>query len=185
MTGLTTKWKARTVATSAEWGRTTPFGIPNFKIIQICVKVLYFFKEHKNFGQWQCSILVTWYTWQRYCTAIGGSTNYSFWYNFDTVLYQFLETGTSDRRLICIVQRLRFSGFSLYPFHFSFTVHLRGKNAQVTWFTVKHQLNNFNKQKHGYLIHTWSDKPCKDTSLWIGHNNLSKNILKNPFSSIR
>ena len=38
-----------------------------------------------------------------------------FWYNFDTVLYQFLETGTSDRCLICIVQRLRFSGFKLYP----------------------------------------------------------------------
>jgi len=33
-----------------------------------------------------------------------------FSYNFDTVLYQFLETGTSDRCLICIVQRLRFSG---------------------------------------------------------------------------
>ena len=31
------------------------------------------------------------------------------------VLYQFLETGTSDRCLICIVQNLRFSGFSLYP----------------------------------------------------------------------
>ena len=41
---------------------------------------------------------------------------YTFWYNFDTVLYQFLETGTSDRCLICIVQNLRFSGFILYPF---------------------------------------------------------------------
>ena len=39
-------------------------------------------------------------------------------YNFDTVLYQFLETGTSDRCLICIVQNLRFSGFSLYPLAF-------------------------------------------------------------------
>ena len=28
---------------------------------------------------------------------------YTIWYNFDTVLYQFLETGTSDRRLIGIV----------------------------------------------------------------------------------
>ena len=25
---------------------------------------------------------------------------YKFWYNFDTVLYQFLETGTSDRTII-------------------------------------------------------------------------------------
>ena len=40
---------------------------------------------------------------------------YMFWYNFDAVLYQFLETGTSDRCLMCIVQRLRFSGFILYP----------------------------------------------------------------------
>ena len=37
---------------------------------------------------------------------------------FDTVLYQFLETGTSDRRLIGIFQNLRFSGFSLYPLSF-------------------------------------------------------------------
>ena len=43
-------------------------------------------------------------------------TIYTIWYNFDTVLYQFLETGTSDRRLI--VQNLRFSGFSLYPLSF-------------------------------------------------------------------
>ena len=40
---------------------------------------------------------------------------YTFWYNFDTVLCQFLETGRSDRILIGIVQLLRFSGFSLYP----------------------------------------------------------------------
>ena len=39
-------------------------------------------------------------------------------YNFDTVLYQFFETGTSDRCLICKVQRLRFSGFILYPLSF-------------------------------------------------------------------
>ena len=43
---------------------------------------------------------------------------YTFWYNFDTVLYQFLETETSDRYLICIVQRLRFSGFILYSLSF-------------------------------------------------------------------
>ena len=43
---------------------------------------------------------------------------YTIWYNFDIVLYRFLETGTSDRRLICIVQNLRFSGFSLYSLSF-------------------------------------------------------------------
>ena len=43
---------------------------------------------------------------------------FTFWYNFDTVLCQFLETRTSDRCLIGIVQLLRFSGFSLYPLSF-------------------------------------------------------------------
>ena len=41
-----------------------------------------------------------------------------FWYNFDTVLCQFLETGTSDKCLIGIVQNLKFSGFILYPLSF-------------------------------------------------------------------
>ena len=55
-------------------------------------------------------VLVTWY----------GHTShiYRFWYKFDTVLRQFLETGTSDRCLIGIVKILRFSGFSLYPLSF-------------------------------------------------------------------
>ena len=46
---------------------------------------------------------------------------YTFWYNFNTVLCQFLETGTLDRCLICLNKLLRFSGFSLYtPFIFPF-----------------------------------------------------------------
>ena len=36
-------------------------------------------------------------------------------YGRDTVLCQFLETGTSDRTLIGLHQLLRFSGFSLFP----------------------------------------------------------------------
>ena len=48
-----------------------------------------------------------------------------FWYNFDKVLYHFLETGTSDKTLICLNQLLKFSGSSLYTqLHFSFTVPL-------------------------------------------------------------
>ena len=39
-------------------------------------------------------------------------------YNFDTVLYQFLETGTSDRTLLGLDQPLKFFGFSLYPISF-------------------------------------------------------------------
>ena len=42
--------------------------------------------------------------------------------NFDTFLYQFLDTGTLDRARIGLDQLLKFLGFSLYPFHFSFTV---------------------------------------------------------------
>ena len=37
----------------------------------------------------------------------------------DTVLNQFLETGKSDRCFIWLGQRLRFSGFILYPLSFS------------------------------------------------------------------
>ena len=36
-------------------------------------------------------------------------------FKLDTILNQFLETGTSDRYYMWIVQRLRFSGFILYP----------------------------------------------------------------------
>ena len=55
---------------------------------------------------------------------------YEFSYNFATVLYQFLETGTSDRTLIFILQRLRFSGFILYIIHhYSFTVPLSLKSC--------------------------------------------------------
>ena len=55
-------------------------------------------------------VLVTWYGRVSYI--------YTFWYNFDTFLCQFLETGTSDRCLTCLNQLLRFSGFSLYPIPF-------------------------------------------------------------------
>ena len=48
-------------------------------------------------------------------TSTNGSAVY---WTRDTVLYQFLETETSDRYLICIVQCLRFSGVSLHPLPF-------------------------------------------------------------------
>ena len=41
-----------------------------------------------------------------------------FFTKFDKISYQFLETGTSDRCLVCIVQNLRISGFILYPLLF-------------------------------------------------------------------
>ena len=52
---------------------------------------------------------------------------YKFSYKFDTVIYQFLQTGTSDGTLIGLDQLLKSLGFSLIynPFHFSFTDPLR------------------------------------------------------------
>ena len=68
-------------------------------------------------------VLVLWYGRISYiCT---------FWYNFDTVLCQFLETGTKDECLIGIVQLLRFSGFSLYPLSFFLNSPFKHDYAQV------------------------------------------------------
>ena len=41
-----------------------------------------------------------------------------FSYKFDTVLYQFLETGTSDITFMGCDQELKWSAFSLYPLPF-------------------------------------------------------------------
>ena len=49
------------------------------------------------------------------------------WYNFDTVLYRFFETGTSDRTLMGLNQLLR---IAYTPFHFSFTVPLKSLSNQ-------------------------------------------------------
>jgi len=67
---------------------------------------------------------------------------YEFSYIFDTVLYQFLETGISDRCLIGIVQLLRFSCFSLYPLLFflnsPFKIELNGPfNKKKMWKETK------------------------------------------------
>ena len=43
-----------------------------------------------------------------------------FSYKLDTVLYQFLEKGTSDRTLIGFDQLLKSLGFRLYPLSFFF-----------------------------------------------------------------
>ena len=45
---------------------------------------------------------------------------YLFSYEFVTVLYQFLETGTSERCLICIVQPPDILRFHLIPLSFFF-----------------------------------------------------------------
>ena len=51
-----------------------------------------------------------------------------FFYKFDTVLYQFLEIGTSDRTFMVRDQQLKRLAFSLFPpFHFSFPVPLKDR----------------------------------------------------------
>ena len=71
---------------------------------------------------------------------------YTFWYNFDTVLYQFLKTGTSHKCLLCIVQALRFSGVSLYT-HFIFPLQplYRGLRLDSQWYYV-----HFYREEHTY-----------------------------------
>ena len=61
---------------------------------------------------------------------------YIYWYcnNFDTVLYQFFETGTSDRTLIGLDQLLKFLGFSLY--HLSFFLYSPFKFYFQLWFSL-------------------------------------------------
>ena len=65
---------------------------------------------------------------------------YTIWYKFDTVLSQFLETGTSDRCLTCIVQRLRFSGFGLYPLLFFLYSPFNDLSSETL--DAKHYLNS-------------------------------------------
>ena len=77
---------------------------------------------------------------------------------FDTVLYQFLETETSDRCIICIVQRLRFSGFILYSLSFflysPFTlVLIRFKRSQLSSFDF-----TFKYDKQIFLVTYWKLK---------------------------
>ena len=70
-----------------------------------------------SFSDWLCICWISdWSIW--YYNLNTKLQKYEFSYKFNTVLYQFLVTGTSDRCLKGIFQRLRFSGFSLYPLSF-------------------------------------------------------------------
>ena len=64
------------------------------------------------------------------------SNEHEFSYNFDAVLYQFLETGTSDRCFICIVQRLRFLMFHLIP-PFIFSLQSLYKETKLYIFSLQ------------------------------------------------
>ena len=86
---------------------------------------------HQKIHQWQCGKVVTWYR-QRHVISILLCHWWKFWsrdlslrfskfyiyefsYYFNTVLYQFLETGTSDKTFMGRDQELKWLAFSLYP----------------------------------------------------------------------
>ena len=88
----------------------------------------------QKFHQWQFSKVVTWYR-RRHVTSILLCRWWYFWsrdlslrfsklyiyelsYNFNTVLNQFLERGTSDKTFMGHDQELKLLSFSLYPLSF-------------------------------------------------------------------
>ena len=98
----------------------------------------------QKFHQWQCSIVVTWYR-RRHVTSILLCHWWWFWwhdlslrfskfyiyelsYSLNTVLYQFLETGTSDKTFMGRDQELKWLA-AYTPFHFSFTVPLNSPDV--------------------------------------------------------
>ena len=62
---------------------------------------------------------------------------YTFWYNFDTVLYQFLETGTSDRTLICLNQLHEIFRFQPIPLFIFPLQSFKEKNIKVIFSQTK------------------------------------------------
>ena len=63
---------------------------------------------------------------------------YEFLYKFDTVFYQFLETGTSERTLIGLNLLLRILGFSLYPllFYLFSPFKVRSKSLTLRFYQI-------------------------------------------------
>ena len=108
------------VLVSRNWHKTVAKLYQNVYICKIlCSAVQYYCPVPPSVSRDQYTalslegVLVTWYRRIFYI--------YTSWYNFDTVLYQFLKTETSDRWLFGIDQLLRFSGFSLYPLFFLYS----------------------------------------------------------------
>ena len=96
-----------------------------------------------------------------------------------TVIYQFLETGTLDRCIICIVQRLRFSGFILYPLSFFHYCPFKngpslspGDKVCVGWVCYLYSLTKQIDKDNAQLFMTNSHVDNKKT------NKLSKNTKK-------
>ena len=74
-----------------------------------------------------------------------------FFCKFDTVLYQFHETGTSDRTLIYLDQHLKWLGFSLYPLSF-FLYSPFNKKYLASLYDIKYNKSFLERFKvHGYM----------------------------------
>ena len=85
---------------------------------------------------------------------------YTVWYNLDTVLCQFIETGTSVRCLIGIFQLLRISGFSLYPHFF---LNIRGYRRGIRLLL---------RSMHKMEINIWSGiQNTKVLTFWCNKSN--------------
>ena len=84
--------------------------------------------DQKFHHQWQCSKVVTWYRRRHVTNKLLWSHDsslrfskfyiYELSYNFNTFLYQFLETGTSDKTFMGRDQELKWLAFSLYSLSF-------------------------------------------------------------------
>ena len=83
---------------------------------------------------------------------------YTFWYNFDTVLYQFLETETSDR-----CHKVSYNAWDSQvsvctPFQFIFTAPLRLPDVSI---------NNFKKNVFAAALIEKSNKDALKNTLKI------------------
>ena len=109
------------------------FEFNNFSIlIDIINNNIYTFGPcHQNSSQWQCSIVMCLCLY--HVTSIVHCYWREFWYNFDTVLCQFLKTGKPVRCLMDIVQLLKFSGICPYPLSFFLSSPFTINNPTCTY----------------------------------------------------
>ena len=88
---------------------------------------------------------------------------YKVLYNFDTFLYQFFETGTSDGTNIGHDQLLKILDFSLYPLSFYLYSPILTKNNN-SYFCVRWTTHDYNIKKSAfknecfYLTAQWREQ---------------------------
>ena len=114
---ITWQWYCTAILVGVWWGDTDVSSI--LSIISIKIEKLVNSNNNRSKSEvfsllWDVSVS----DWLLNIFCLKLILNLKFLNNFDTVLYQFLKTGTSDRTLIGFDQLLKFLGFSLYPFSF-------------------------------------------------------------------